>query len=69
MRCGWGLPAEACEADSGGPPAHMDIRPPVLIGILSFGMETAGKPCGADGPDFFTSAAVTRAWIERQLRT
>lgn len=67
MFCGQGLPAEACEGDSGGPLVGVIGSRRFLIGIFSFGMETAGKPCGASGPNFFTNAAVVRPWIEQQL--
>lgn len=35
----------------------------MLLGVFSFGMETAGKPCGAAGPDFFTRSDVIAAWL------
>jgi hypothetical protein len=67
MSCGAGLGAEACEGDSGGPLVVRRHGTPALIGVLSFGMETAGKPCGTPGPNFFTNTAAARPWIERQL--
>jgi hypothetical protein len=68
MFCGQGLSTEACEGDSGGPLVSVLGGRRFLIGIFSFGMETAGKPCGTPGPNFFTNAAVVRPWIEQQLR-
>lgn len=56
--------AAACFGDSGGPLVSLDRHGrPVLLGVFSFGMETAGKQCGAAGPDFFTRSDIIAAWL------
>jgi secreted trypsin-like serine protease len=71
MVCGRGTSAAfACFGDSGGPLVRRaaDGREE-LVGVMSFGMETAGKPCGTPGPNFFTGLTADRAWLDTQVRT
>lgn len=69
MVCGRGTAdAFACFGDSGGPLVRRaaDGRDE-LVGVMSFGMETAGRPCGTPGPNFFTGLTADRAWLDAQL--
>lgn len=69
MICGRGTSgAFACFGDSGGPLVRRaaDGRDE-LLGVMSFGMETAGAPCGTPGPNFFTGLTSDRAWLDAQL--
>jgi secreted trypsin-like serine protease len=54
----------ACTGDSGGPL----VAGGRVVGVFSFGMETAGEPCGSPGPNFFAdvSAPGARAWLDAQ---
>ncbi|ASU80616.1 hypothetical protein CDG81_22725 [Actinopolyspora erythraea] len=67
MMCGRGVRAQACSGDSGGPLVEYSRGRPRLIGVFSFGMETAGEPCGTSGPDFFTDVAATHDWLSARL--
>lgn len=69
MLCGRGLHAQACFGDSGGPLLSWRAGRPEIVGIFSFGMETAGQPCGSPGPNFFTDVSVVRAWVLAPART
>lgn len=69
MLCGRPINAEACTGDSGGPLVTWRYGRPVAVGVFSFGMETAGRPCGNAGPNFFTSTAAVHPWLEQQLPT
>lgn len=67
MLCARG-PAQACTGDSGGPLVAGHGRAARLVAVFSFGMETAGKPCGTPGPDFFTRTAAVRRWLAKHRR-
>ncbi|MEW9534326.1 trypsin-like serine protease [Microbispora sp. NPDC049125] len=64
--CGQG-PAVACFGDSGGPLVIRSDGRRMIAGVFSFGMETAGKPCGTPGPNAFADTATTYHWIRRRL--
>jgi len=68
MVCARGTPGVACFGDSGGPLVHRapDGRDEI-VGVMSFGMETADQPCGTPGPNFFTGLTADRAWLGRQI--
>lgn len=66
MLCGRGLCAEACSGDSGGQLVTWAHGRRELAGVFSFGMEIAGKSCGAPGPNFFTDTAALHSWISDQ---
>ncbi|MEU4671312.1 serine protease [Amycolatopsis sp. NPDC023774] len=51
--------ATVCPGDSGGPL----VQNGRLVGIVSFGGETAGKQCGEPTVDGFTDAAVARSFL------
>lgn len=61
--CARGPRAEACVGDSGGPLVTWRHGRPELIGVFSYGMETAGRPCGAPGPNFFADVSAARSWL------
>ncbi|WP_438388780.1 S1 family peptidase [Actinopolyspora saharensis] len=67
MMCGRGWRAEACLGDSGGPLVGYRSGRPELIGVFSFGMETAGEPCGTAGPNFFTEVNAVHDWLVERL--
>lgn len=52
-----------CFQDSGSPVVRYRDGKPELIGVASFGGETAGKPCGAPAPLAFADPTVFRPWI------
>ncbi|MEU8822371.1 trypsin-like serine protease [Streptomyces sp. NPDC048636] len=60
--CGRGH-AVACTGDSGSPLVARRHGRREVVGVFSFGMETAGKPCGSRGPNFFTDTAAVHTWL------
>jgi secreted trypsin-like serine protease len=51
---------DSCKGDSGGPLVDMSARPPVLVGVVSY-----GPGCGlADTPGVYVDVAAYRGWIE-----
>ncbi|QKV92949.1 trypsin-like serine protease [Streptomyces sp. NA02950] len=61
--CGRGAHAVACTGDSGSPLVARRHGRRAVVGVFSFGIETAGKPCGSPGPNFFTDVAAVHAWL------
>jgi hypothetical protein len=59
-----------CYQDSGSPAVRTVAGVPELIGVFSFGGETAGRSCGEPSPLYFADATAFRAWMYRpQLLT
>jgi secreted trypsin-like serine protease len=51
---------DSCKGDSGGPLVDMSVRPPVLVGVVSY-----GPGCGLqDTPGVYVDVAAYRGWIE-----
>ncbi|WP_372410665.1 trypsin-like serine protease [Streptomyces luteireticuli] len=54
-----------CTGDSGSPLVVRQGRRPELVGIASFGGETAGKRCGQPADAAFADVAAVREWVAR----
>ncbi|MCP9208563.1 S1 family peptidase [Streptomyces sp. NEAU-Y11] len=59
--------AVACTGDSGSPLVTWRHGRREVVGVFSFGMETAGEPCGSPGPNFFTDVAAVRPWLTARV--
>jgi hypothetical protein len=66
MGCAQGR-AQACGGDSGGPLVVGHGSSAEVVGVLSSGMDVAGKYCGYPGPSFFARVQAGRPWINREL--
>lgn len=60
-----GRSTTGCFLDSGSPAVRMVGGVPRLVGLFSFGGETAGLNCGAPFPMYFADVTAFRRWIHQ----
>jgi hypothetical protein len=56
-----------CYDDSGSPAVRTVAGAPELVGVFSFGGETAGRSCGEPSPLYFADPTVFRGWAYRPV--
>ncbi|WP_213003792.1 S1 family peptidase [Winogradskya consettensis] len=56
-----------CYQDSGSPAVQTVAGQPELVGVFSFGGETAGRSCGEPSPLYFADPTAFRTWIHQPL--
>ncbi|WP_280336259.1 S1 family peptidase [Nocardia wallacei] len=55
-------PAMGCWRDSGSPAVSFQRETAALVGVFSFGSETAGQPCALPAPQSFADVTAFRDW-------
>ncbi|MFI5911658.1 S1 family peptidase [Dactylosporangium sp. NPDC051541] len=68
--CAADVPAGAvtgCYQDSGSPLVRTVHGRPVLVGVFSFGGETAGRSCGEPSPLYFADPVAFRGWLSAPI--